>query len=109
MIERREYLRLALEAFHPLGILREILQNHFDRDVTLQFAVARTVDPTHASSANGSNDLVATKLRTFSKRHRAKLYVRSQFAVQLILSTLSTLTLAQFSTTTSLNVDTLLL
>ena len=85
MIERREYLRLALEAFHPLGILREILRKHFDHDVTLQFGVARTVDLTHAPNPNESDDLVATKLRAFRKRHRARLYVQSRFAVQLNL------------------------
>ena len=65
MIQRGEKLSLALEAFHPLDIFREIPRKHFDRDVALQLAIARAVDLPHAPSANGSDDLVDAELRAF--------------------------------------------
>jgi hypothetical protein len=44
MVQRRQYLRLALEATHASGVARERLRQHFHRNVALQLGIVGTVD-----------------------------------------------------------------
>ena len=51
MVERREHLRLALEAREPIGIAREELGKDLQRDITIELRVTRTIDLAHAACA----------------------------------------------------------
>jgi len=44
VIERREQLRLALEACETIGIQRESRRQDFQRDVSIELRIARSVD-----------------------------------------------------------------
>ncbi len=54
MIQRREGLRLALEARKAVAVARERVRQHLDRDVTREPGVPRAVDFTHAAFSNGA-------------------------------------------------------
>ena len=58
MIQRRERLRFAREAREPIGIVREQLRQHLDRDVAIESRVAGAEDLAHAADADGAADLV---------------------------------------------------
>jgi hypothetical protein len=44
MVERGQHLRLALEPGEALGIARDLFWEYLDRDVAIQFRIARAVD-----------------------------------------------------------------
>ena len=58
MIERRERLRFAREAREPVGIGRERLGQHLQRDVAIEFGVAGAIDLTHSAFADQRGDFV---------------------------------------------------
>ena len=69
MVQRREHLRLALEARHALGVVGERLGQDFDRDVAAELGVVRAVDLAHATRADGSEDFVGSQLSPRGKSH----------------------------------------
>ena len=58
MVQRRERLRLALEATQPLLVLGEALGQDLDRDLTPQARVLGPVDLAHPPGPEGTEDLV---------------------------------------------------
>ena len=58
MIERRERLRLAFEPGEPLGIVRERLRQHLQRDVAIELRVARAIDLPHPACPELAQDFV---------------------------------------------------
>jgi hypothetical protein len=69
VVERRQHLRLSVESVEPLGIRREQLRQHLDRDVAIQPRIARAIDLAHAAGAEGGNDLVRTEAAAGTQRH----------------------------------------
>ena len=61
MVQRRENLRLALEARDPFMILRERRGKHLDRNVTIELAVAGAIRLTHPAGAEGRDDFVRSE------------------------------------------------
>ena len=78
MVERREHLRLALEACEPVGIAGEELGKDLQRDVTIELRVARTIDLAHAARAECRDDLVGAETRTGGQRHESRLIVATE-------------------------------
>ena len=56
--ERRDRLRLGLEAGERVGVVDEVLGQHLDRHVALEAGVARAVHLAHAAGAERRQDLV---------------------------------------------------
>ena len=56
MIERRQHLRLALEARDAIGIERERVGDDLQRDVATELRIARAIDLAHAAGAEGGED-----------------------------------------------------
>jgi len=61
VVELREQLRLALEPCQPLDILRQMLWQNLDRDITFEPSVTRPVHLAHASRAQRREDLVVAE------------------------------------------------
>src|SRR6516225_21742 len=70
MIERRQYLRLALETRHAVGIRGESVGQQFDRDLAPELRVGGAPDLTHAALAELGGDAVVRDglLRTHGVR-----------------------------------------
>jgi hypothetical protein len=64
VIQRREDLGFALEAGQPVGVVREQLREHFQRDIAIELGVARAVDLTHAAATKRGDDLIKTDMGT---------------------------------------------
>ncbi len=60
MRERRDGLRLAVEALLHLGIQREVRRQHLDGDRAVQPRVGGLVDLPHAARADGREDFIRT-------------------------------------------------
>ena len=58
MRQRRDCMRLALEARQAIGIGRKLHRQDFERDLATQFRVARAIDLAHATGTNRRDDLV---------------------------------------------------
>jgi hypothetical protein len=58
IIERRQNLRLALEAGEPFGIFSERRRQHLDRDIALELGIAGAIYLTHAAAADQRQDPV---------------------------------------------------
>ncbi|HXV65296.1 MAG TPA: hypothetical protein VEK15_31665 [Vicinamibacteria bacterium] len=58
MVERREKLRLALEASEPLSVLGERRRQHLDGDVAAERRVRRSVHLAHAACAEPFGDSI---------------------------------------------------
>lgn len=52
MIQRRQRLRLAMEAGNALGIVGEIVGQNFQRHIPLQLRVVRAKHTSHAAFTN---------------------------------------------------------
>ena len=63
MRERRDRLRLALEPGERVGIGRDGLRKHLDRDVPLELRVPRPIHLPHPARAEGREDLVGAQTR----------------------------------------------
>jgi hypothetical protein len=73
MIQRREDLRLAVEARQPVSIVDERIGKHFQRDIAMQLRVAGTEYLTHAALAEDGHDFVRTEGGFRSEGQRARL------------------------------------
>ena len=60
VVERREYLGLALEPHEPIRVGGEGLGQHLERDVAIELRVAGAVDLAHAARTQLGHDLVRT-------------------------------------------------
>jgi hypothetical protein len=58
VIQRREHLRFAAEAGETIRVARHRGQQNFDRDVTIQHRVVRSIDLAHAARTEGGEDVV---------------------------------------------------
>ena len=58
MRQRRDCMRLALEARQAIGIGRKLHRQDFERNLATQFRVARAIDLSHATGTNRRDDLV---------------------------------------------------
>ena len=67
--ERGDGLRLALEAREGGGVRREALGKDLDRDVAVEFRVARAVDLSHPARAERPEDFVRAEARTGQEGH----------------------------------------
>ena len=54
MIERRQHLRFAAEPREPLGIVRDIGQQDFQRDVAIELRSARAIHLAHPPAPSGA-------------------------------------------------------
>ena len=61
MVERREQLRLALEAGETLRISCHLRRQHLDCDVAAEFRVGRPVHLAHPARSQRSQDLVGSQ------------------------------------------------
>ena len=66
--------QLALEACTHLGVGREMLRQHLDRDVAAEAGVGGTEHLAHAARAERSGDLVRAEAGAGSEWHRANLH-----------------------------------
>ena len=62
MVERREHLRLALEAREPIGVAMERLRQHLDGDVAVQLRVACPIHLAHASRAKCGDEFIRAEV-----------------------------------------------
>ena len=99
MIERRQQLRLALEARHALGIIGQRRGQQLQRDVAAERGIAGAIDLAHAAGAEQRDDLVRAEDRAWHHglsvvpRHDApQSPLRQRFPV--VLTWASTMTLA---------------
>ena len=76
MIQRGKHLCLAAEPCEPIGVERKRLGQHFQRDVTIQLAVARAIDLAHAARAECGHDLIGAQSRAHRQRHRGLAFNR---------------------------------
>ena len=67
MIERREHLGFATESRQAVRIIRDRREQHFDRDVAIQLAVASAVDLPHAAGPEVGEDLIRAEARAGSQ------------------------------------------
>ena len=65
MIERREKLCFALETSQPIGSVGESFRKDFDSDIALELRVPRAIDLSHATCADGLNNLVEAEPSTW--------------------------------------------
>ncbi len=63
MVERRQHLRLALEARQPFGIAGKGVGQHLDGDVPVELGVPRSIHLAHAAFADLGGDAVDSMKR----------------------------------------------
>src|SRR5262245_28195395 len=73
MIQGGEDLRFALESCEPVGIKRECVGENLERDVAIQFGIARAIHLAHSARTDGSENLVGTKASAGCQRHASRL------------------------------------
>jgi len=61
MVQRREKLRFPFESRQTLAVFRQLFGQDFDRDFATELGVARPVDLSHPTCANGRNNLELTQ------------------------------------------------
>ncbi len=69
MIERCQHLRLSAETGKAVRIVGDCGQQHLDRNVAIQFRVARAIHLAHSARAEGGQDFVAAEARAGMKGH----------------------------------------
>jgi hypothetical protein len=69
MVQRARKARLLLEAAHQLGVAREHLVDHLERDLPAEPAVACPVDLRHPAGAQGRQHLVGSDLESRTEAH----------------------------------------
>src|SRR5262249_2669262 len=72
MVERRERLRLALEAHHAIAVARKRLEQDLQGNVTMERRVACTIDLTHSAFAQFGEDFECAEARTRGQRHLSR-------------------------------------
>ena len=70
-VERREHLRLTLEAGHVIRVAGESGRQNVQRHFAFELAVPRAIDLAHASRADRREDLVGSQTSAGSPRHMA--------------------------------------
>ena len=63
---------LALEALSPIGAVRDLGGEHFDRDLTVELGVACAPHLTHSPGPDGVEDLVPAETITLRQGHDAR-------------------------------------
>src|SRR5437016_1942526 len=58
MVQCSQHLRLARKAGHAIGILREGIRDHLDRDIAVEFGVGGAVYRPHAAFAELARDSI---------------------------------------------------
>jgi hypothetical protein len=58
VVQRRQGLSFACEPCKPLGIARDQIGQHFDRDVAIQLRIARPIHFAHPAGPEGRDDFV---------------------------------------------------
>src|SRR6185503_6070569 len=71
MVQRRDRLRLALEARAQIGSMCELRRQDLDGDAAIEPGVAGAVDLAHPARAERPDDLVWTEARSWGELHRA--------------------------------------
>jgi hypothetical protein len=61
VLQRRDRLRLAIEALLRRRVVRPLGRQHFDRDDAIEARVAGFVDLAHAARAEGAENLVGAE------------------------------------------------
>jgi hypothetical protein len=69
VVQRREKLRLPLEAGEMLGVVSEPIGKDLDGDVTPELGVTGSIDLAHAARSDRRDDLVLVELAPGSQRH----------------------------------------
>ena len=69
MVEGRQHAGFPLEAGQAVGIGRDSLRQHLDRDVAMQPRVPGAIDLAHAAGADGPDDFVGAEACTRRQRH----------------------------------------
>ena len=69
MVQRRQHLRLALEAGAPLAIQRVNLRQQLDGDVSAELRIAGAVDLTHTARTEQLDDLIGADPRAHRRLH----------------------------------------
>ena len=64
VIQRRKGLGFACEPGEPVGVAREEIGQHFDRDVAIQRRITRPVHFAHPAGPEGGKDLVRAESGT---------------------------------------------
>src|SRR5262245_54725536 len=73
MIQRGEDVGFAREPRAPIGVPGEQRRQDFQRDLALQLRVARAIDLAHPARAEGSENLVGTKVSAGCQPHASRL------------------------------------
>jgi hypothetical protein len=71
MRELGDRARLALEACERLGVVGQLGGEDLDRDVAIEFRVARLVDLAHAAGPERGEDFVRAEARAVRQNHQA--------------------------------------
>ncbi len=58
MVQRGKYLRFALESPQPVGIVGQVIGQHFNGHIAFQTRIVRKIDHPHAAAADLSLDFV---------------------------------------------------
>ena len=69
MIERGEHLRFALEAREPIGIEREGVGQHLQRDVAIELACRARDTPRPCRPRRAATNFIGTEASAGSERH----------------------------------------
>ena len=69
VVERGQRLRLAREPREPLAIVGDRFGEHLDRDVAIEFRIARAVHLAHAAGTERPEDFVLAEARPGRQRH----------------------------------------
>lgn len=69
VVEGGDYLGFSFKAGHPVGVPRESVGKDLQRNVTIQFRVACTVDLSHAAGSNRRDDFIRAEAHASSQGH----------------------------------------
>ena len=61
VIERGEHLRFTTESRKTIRIVGDRGQQHFDRNVAIQFRIARAIDLAHSADPEGRENVVGAE------------------------------------------------
>jgi len=74
VVERRDRLRLALEAVAELRVLRELGGKDFDRDAAIESGITRAIHLAHATGSDRRDDFIWAEPCTGRNCHRSSDY-----------------------------------
>src|SRR5262245_15814317 len=69
VVQGCENFGLSLKPAHPICVARELIGQDFDRNVALQFRIARTIHLTHSALTEKGRNFERTKSCTYIYRH----------------------------------------